>query len=79
MSPMRLRFRDGVAPLLLPAVLVPYVGYLRDGEMPLIENARAMASTGLFVGGIAFWVIRTGQRPLRLGKAEGLEHELKPV
>ncbi|NIK59169.1 hypothetical protein [Kribbella shirazensis] len=67
---MRLRVRDVFALLLLVAVLVPYVGYLVDGEMPLIENAQAMASTGLLLGGLAFWVIRGGQQTWRLGKAE---------
>lgn len=70
MSGVRLRIRDLLALLLLVAVLVPYVGYLVDGEMPLIENAQAMASTGLLMGGLAFWVIRGGRRPLRLGKVE---------
>jgi peptidoglycan/LPS O-acetylase OafA/YrhL len=67
---MRLRFRDLLALLLLVAVLVPYVGYLVNGEMPLISEPRAMASTGFFLGGLAFWVIRGGQRPARLGPVE---------
>ncbi|NUR97996.1 MAG: hypothetical protein HOV67_22420 [Kribbellaceae bacterium] len=67
---MRLRIRDLVALLLLAAVLAPYAGYLLNSDVPLIENAREMASTGLLFGGLAFWVIRTGHRPARLGKAE---------
>jgi hypothetical protein len=68
---MRLRIRDVLALLLLGAVLVPYVGYLVDGDMPLIHDPRAMASTGFFLGGLAFWVIRGGQRTTRLGRVEG--------
>ena len=30
-----------------------------------------MASTGFFLGALAFWVIRGGGRPVRLGRAEG--------
>lgn len=56
--------------LLVVAVLVPYVGYLLNGDVPLIDDARQMASTGLLLGGVAFWVIRSGHRPLPLGKIE---------
>ncbi|MGW5191801.1 hypothetical protein ACWEOO_21335 [Kribbella sp. NPDC004138] len=67
---MRLRVRDILAVVLLLAVLVPYVGYLVDSDVPLIDDPRAMASTGLFLGGLAFWVIRGGQRTTRLGRVE---------
>ncbi|MER7251376.1 hypothetical protein [Kribbella sp. NPDC000426] len=67
---MTLRARDVVAMLLVVAVLVPYVGYLMNGQMPLIEDSSAMASTGLVLGGLAFWVIRGGGRPTRPGRAE---------
>jgi peptidoglycan/LPS O-acetylase OafA/YrhL len=67
---VRLRARDVLALLLLVAVLVPYVGYLVNGEMPLIGNSSAMASTGLLLGVLAFWVIRGDRRPARLGRVE---------
>jgi hypothetical protein len=67
---VKLRARDVLALLLLVAVLVPYVGYLVNGEMPLIGNSSAMASTGLLLGVLAFWVIRGGGRPARLGRVE---------
>ncbi|MFI5696444.1 hypothetical protein ACIA58_31600 [Kribbella sp. NPDC051586] len=67
---MKLRLRDVVAMLLVVAVLVPYVGYLVNGEMPLIGDSSAMASTGLLLGVLAFVVIRGGGRPPRLGRAE---------
>jgi peptidoglycan/LPS O-acetylase OafA/YrhL len=78
-SPVRLRLRDAVAGLLLLAVLVPYVGYLVNGEMPLIDNPRAMASTGFLLGGAAFWVVRSGVRPARLGRVEGVAAALALV
>ncbi|TCC30784.1 hypothetical protein [Kribbella speibonae] len=68
---MRLRVRDIVATLLLAAVVVPYIGYLVNGEMPLIYDVQAMASTGFFLGVFAFWVIRGGQGVPRLGRFEG--------
>lgn len=67
---MRLRLRDVVAMLLVVAVLVPYVGYLVNGEMPLIDDSSAMASTGLVLGVLAFTVIRGGGRATRLGRVE---------
>lgn len=57
--------------LLVAAVAVPYIGYVIKGEMPLIEDSRGMAATGLFFGALAFWVIRGGNRPDRLGWFEG--------
>jgi hypothetical protein len=39
--------------------------------MPLIHDPRTVASTGFFLGGLAFWVIRGGQRATRLGRVEG--------
>ncbi|WP_432877394.1 hypothetical protein ACQPYH_28640 [Kribbella sp. CA-245084] len=53
-----------IALILLAAVLIPYVGYRFNGQMPMIDNVRPMASTGLLFGGLAFWVIRGGQRPV---------------
>jgi hypothetical protein len=67
---MTFRIRDAAAVLLLAAVVVPYAGYLANGEVPLIENAQAMASTGLLLGGLAFWVIRGGRPSPRPGKVE---------
>ncbi|GAA2807026.1 hypothetical protein [Kribbella solani] len=68
---MRLRGRDVVALILLGSVLATYSGYLGYGEIAMIHTARAMASVGLILGGIAFVVIRGGHRPGRLGRAEG--------
>jgi hypothetical protein len=59
---MRLKARDLVAATLVAAVAVPYVGYLSRGEMPFIEDARAMSATGLVLGGAAYWVIARGDR-----------------
>ncbi|MDX3005039.1 hypothetical protein PWY87_25405 [Kribbella solani] len=57
---MRLRGRDVVALILLGSVLATYSGYLGYGEIAMIHTARAMASIGLILGGIAFVVIRGG-------------------
>jgi hypothetical protein len=67
---MRLRARDVIALVLVAAAVVPYVGYLIEGEMPLISSTREMASTGIFFGALAFWIIRGGNRPGRLGRIE---------
>jgi hypothetical protein len=53
---MKLTLRDGIATLLVAAILVPYVGYLVNGEMPFIKDPRGMAATGLVLGVIAFLV-----------------------
>ena len=47
---MKLTLRDGIATLLVAAILVPYVGYLVNGEMPFIKDPRGMAATGLVLG-----------------------------
>lgn len=70
MSTVKLRLRDLIALLLLAAVVVPYAGYLLVGEMPMIDDPRGMASTGLFFGGAAFLVIRGGHRGTRIRRAE---------
>src|SRR5215510_3701347 len=67
---MKLRVRDLIALLLVVAAAIPYGGYLLGGGMPLITNLREMASTGLFLGLLAFWIIRGGHRPGRLGWTE---------
>ena len=43
---MKLTLRDGIATLLVAAILVPYVGYLVNGEMPFIKDPRGMAAPG---------------------------------
>jgi hypothetical protein len=52
---MKLTLRDGVASLLLAAILIPYVGYLVRGEMPFIQDPRGMSATGLVLGAAAFF------------------------
>lgn len=47
---MRLSVRDGVATLLLAAVLVPYVGFLANGSMPFIVHPLGMSATALILG-----------------------------
>jgi hypothetical protein len=67
---MRLTLRDLVATVLGVAIGIPYVGYLMEGEMPLIEDARGMSALGLVLGAAAFLVLRTGDTFDRVGKLE---------
>ena len=47
---MKIGWRDGVATLLVSAVVVPYIGYLVKGSMPFIHDPRGMAATALVLG-----------------------------
>lgn len=47
---MRLTWRDGIAAVLVAAIVVPYVGYAVRGHMPLIDDPRAMAGVALMLG-----------------------------
>lgn len=67
---MRLQVRDLVATALVLAIAVPYVGYLVNGSMPYIEDARGMAAVGLLLGALAFVVMRSGDELDRAGKVE---------
>ena len=49
---MRISWRDGLAAVVVAAIVVPYVGYLIAGSMPFVEDPRGMAAIGL-LGGIA--------------------------
>jgi uncharacterized membrane protein YfcA len=69
---MRLTFRDAIASLLVAAIAVPYIGYLVNGEMPLIKDARGMSATGLVLGAIAFLVLQSGNADDRVGTGEGV-------
>jgi hypothetical protein len=51
--PVKLTGRDGVASVLVTAVVIPYVGYLVRGVMPFIQDARGMAATALLLGAAA--------------------------
>ena len=69
---MKLTMRDLVATLLVAAIAVPYVGYLIDGEMPFVEDARGMAGVGLVLGAVAFLVLRGGNAKDRVGTTENV-------
>lgn len=49
---MRISWRDGLAAVVVAAIVVPYVGYLVAGRMPFVEDPRGMAAIGL-LGGVA--------------------------
>jgi hypothetical protein len=51
---MKLSIRDGVATVLIAAILVPYVGFLVNGSMPFIRDPRGMAATAVLLGPAAF-------------------------
>lgn len=67
---MRLKARDLVATLLVVAIAVPYVGYLIDGDMPFVEDARGMSAVGLLLGAAAFGLLLSGNPRDRVGKTE---------
>jgi hypothetical protein len=67
---MRLTLRDLVATILVAAIGVPYVGYLIDGDMPFVKDARGMSAVGLVLGALAFLVLRTGNADDRVGTFE---------
>ena len=69
---MKLTFRDAIASLLIVGIAVPYVGYLVNGEMPLIQDARGMSAVGLVLGSIAFLVLQSGNADDRVGAGEGV-------
>jgi hypothetical protein len=50
---MKLTYKDGLATLLVAAVVVPYIGYLVAGQMPFIQDPRGMSATGLVLGLLA--------------------------
>jgi hypothetical protein len=51
---MRLTIRDGLTTLLVAGILLPYAGFLEDGSVPLVRDARGMAGVGLLLGTLAF-------------------------
>jgi hypothetical protein len=51
---MKLTIRDGIATLLVAAIVVPYVGYLVRDEMPFIQDPRGMSAVALVLGLAAF-------------------------
>lgn len=67
---MRLTLRDLVATILVLAIAIPYVGYLIEGDMPFVEDARGMAAVGLLLGAAAYVVLRMGDEFDRVGKVE---------
>lgn len=67
---MRGKTGDLLATILVAAIAVPYIGYLINGEMPLIQDPRGMSATGLVLGVLAFQVLRRGDAFDRLGKIE---------
>jgi hypothetical protein len=59
---MRLKVKDLVGTLLVLAIAIPYVGYLLNGEMPFIEDARGMAAVGLVLAIAAYVALEWDER-----------------
>lgn len=57
---MKVKTRNFVSTLLIVLIAVPYAGYLVNGEMPFVEDARGMAAVGLALGTIAYLVLSSG-------------------
>jgi hypothetical protein len=71
---MRLTMRDGLATIVVAAAVVPYLGYAAFGEMPFINDSRAMSGIALGLGFVAFLVAgqistAAGRLDLALGMA----------
>lgn len=69
---MKLRLRDLVATLLVVAIAVPYIGYLINGEMPFVEDARGMSAIGLVLGVAAYLIFRSGNAHDEVGLLENI-------
>jgi hypothetical protein len=67
---MKLTLRDLIATILVAAIVVPYVGYLVNGEVPFIEDPRGMSAVGLVLGVVAYIVLMRGEALDRVGKVE---------
>jgi hypothetical protein len=67
---MKLTIRDAIASVLVAAILVPYVGYLWQGQMPFIEDPRGMSATALVLGVAAFLTAGRMFHTGTLGKVE---------
>lgn len=67
---MKLKVKDLVATLLVAAIAVPYVGYLINGEMPFVQDARGMSAIGLVLGIASYVVLERGDTYDTVDKAE---------
>jgi hypothetical protein len=67
---MKWSVRDGIASVLVAAIVIPYVGYVVRGEMPFIEDPRGMSAVGLVLGVAAFLVAGARINPGVWGKVE---------
>ena len=67
---MKVKVKDLVATAIVAAIAVPYVGYLINGEMPFVKDARGMSGVGLVLGLAAYLVLERGDVFDKLDKAE---------
>lgn len=52
-----LTLRDGLATLVVAAVITPFVGYSVRGTMPFLQDPRGMAGVGIVGGLLAVFVL----------------------
>jgi len=55
---MRLKARDLVGTVLVLAIAVPYAGYLVNGSVPFIQDARGMSAIALILALAAYMVMQ---------------------
>jgi multisubunit Na+/H+ antiporter MnhF subunit len=67
---MRLTLRDLVATLFVAAIGVYYVGYLVNGDMPLVQDPRGMSALGLVLGAAAYLTVKGANARDRVGATE---------
>lgn len=67
---MRFQTKDVISTALVVAIAVPYVGFLVNGEMPLIKDERGMAAVGLVLALAAYLVMERGDAVDRTDKME---------
>jgi hypothetical protein len=67
---MKLKVKDLVATVFVAAIAAPYVGYLIDGDMSFVEDARGMSGVGLVLGLAAYLALERGDAFDKVDKAE---------
>jgi len=67
---MKLKLKDFAATVLVAAIAVPYVDFLIEGDLTLVNDARAMVGTGLVLAFSAYLVLERGETFDKVDKVE---------